>query len=87
MRTLLVVTAALGLLGASVGAADAQRMDSKGHCLDKSGKYAKMDVCKGMKPMIGPMPMKGPAHSYKLDAKGGCHDEKGKMAAKTFCKH
>jgi hypothetical protein len=81
MRSALILTVALSLALAASGA-QAQKLDKNGRCHDKSGKFAKADVCKGG--MLGPTT--GPAHTYKLDGKGMCHDDKGKMAKKTFCK-
>ncbi|MBS0363946.1 MAG: hypothetical protein JSR98_21445 [Proteobacteria bacterium] len=74
-RTLTLV-AALALVA---GAADAQKLDKNGRCHAADGKFAKAEVCAGMK---AAKPDAGP---YKLDAKGNCHDAKGKMAKKEMC--
>ena len=58
-------------------AADAQKLDKNGKCHAADGKFAKAEVCAGMKPAM--------AGAYKLDAKGNCHDAKGKMAKKDLC--
>lgn len=78
MRHAVLIAAALAL-AASVPAY-AQTIDKKGKCHDASGKFAKMDVCKGL--ANGKTDNNGP---FKLDAKGNCHDVKGRMAKKTMC--
>jgi hypothetical protein len=75
LRTLAIVAA----LALAAGSASAQKIDAKGKCHDASGKFAKMEVCKGA------APAKADAGPYKLDAKGNCHDAKGKMAKKDMC--
>jgi hypothetical protein len=74
IRTI-ALTAALCLMA---GAASAQTIDANGKCHDKSGRMAKMDVCKTVKLAT--------AKGYKLDAKGLCHAPDGKMAKKELCK-
>ena len=95
MRTIMIL-AALAMATASVApSAQAQMIDKNGKCHDASGKFAKADVCKGVKgtttaaagaatraPAAAAVDPKAP---YKLDAKGKCHDAKGKMAAKAKC--
>jgi hypothetical protein len=77
-RTLaLIATAAFAL--SLAGAADAQKIDSAGHCHAKDGKLAKMEVCKSLKPAAA-------TAGYKKDAKGACHGPDGKMAKKEMCK-
>ncbi len=92
MRSVILLAAALSFALAAEGStAFAQRLTSNGRCLDKAGKFAKAEVCKGLKPE----PAAGPAmkakvaeekHLYKLDAKKMCRDEKGRLAKKEFCK-
>lgn len=79
MRTVLMITAALGLLAVSAPGALAQKLDANGRCHAKDGKFAKAEVCKGAAPATAD------ASGYKLDAKGNCHDPKGKMAKKAMC--
>jgi hypothetical protein len=74
-RTLAIVAA----LALTAGAADAQKLDKNGKCHAADGKFAKAEVCAGVKAAA---PDAGP---YKLDAKGNCHDAKGKMAKKDMC--
>jgi hypothetical protein len=74
LKTLAIVAA----LALAAGSASAQKIDKNGKCHDASGKFAKMEVCKGA------APAKTDA-VYKLDAKGNCHDAKGKMAKKEMC--
>ena len=86
MRKVLMITAALGLLGVSVPAAYAQKIDPTGRCHDEKGRFAKMSVCKKGGPSKAVATAAAdPNGPYKLDAKGKCHDVKGKMAAKTKC--
>lgn len=73
MLRALAIIAALALVA---GAADAQKLDKNGKCHAADGKFAKADVCAGLKSDAG---------VYKLDAKGNCHDAKGKMAKKDLC--
>ena len=89
MRHVILLAAALSLVCVTEAApAFAQRLDDKGRCYGKDGKFAKAEVCKGLK-------HEGPAmkakiaeekHIYKMDAKKMCRDEKGRMAKKEFCK-
>jgi hypothetical protein len=72
-RTLAIV-AAFALMA---GAADAQKLDKNGKCHAADGKFAKAEVCAGVKP--------AEAGAYKLDAKGKCHDAKGKFAKAEMC--
>jgi hypothetical protein len=76
MRQVLMMAAAL--FAVSV-AAHAQMIDKNGRCHAKDGKFAKMEVCKGV---ASSPDSNGP---YKLDAKGKCHDVHGKMSAKAKC--
>jgi hypothetical protein len=79
----------------------AQKVDKNGRCHDASGKFAKDEVCAGVKGSTAPASTAAaPAASakaakpaaaadangpYKLDSKGKCHDAKGKMASKSKC--
>lgn len=74
MRHAVLLTSALALALAASGA-EAQKLDSKGRCHDAHGKYAKMEVCKGLKPV----------HAYKMDPKGKCRDDKGHFADMKLC--
>lgn len=78
MRNALIIAAALAF--AVTAPSYAQKIDKNGRCHDASGKFAKMDVCKGA--TSGKTDNNGP---YKLDAKGKCHDAKGRMAKKSLC--
>jgi hypothetical protein len=78
MRRLMILTSTLALVLAA-SAAQAQKLDANGRCYDKFGKFAKPEVCKGLK-------LASPAHFYKLDPKGHCRDEKGRMAKTGLCK-
>ena len=73
LRTLAIV-AAFALVA---GAADAQKLDKNGKCHAADGKFAKAEVCTGVKA--------ADAGAYKLDAKGKCHDAKGKFAKAEMC--
>jgi hypothetical protein len=92
MRPMILLAAALSLACATEAApAFAQRLDAGGRCYDKGGKFAKAEVCKGMKREAASGPaMKAKVaeekHLYKLDAKKMCRDEKGRMAKKEACK-
>jgi hypothetical protein len=77
MRQLLMIAAAVAMLGALSTPASAQKLDKNGRCHDAHGKFAKDEVCKGH----------APEHAYKLDDKGKCHDERGKFAKQDFCRH
>jgi hypothetical protein len=92
MRKFLMVAAAVAMLGSISTTASAQKIDKNGRCHDKAGKFAKADVCAGVKgspPSSAAAPAAvaaaDPKVPYKLDAKGKCHDVKGKMAAKAKC--
>ncbi len=90
MRPVILLAAALSLVCATEAApAFAQRLDAGGRCYDKAGKFAKAEMCRGMKRESGPA-MKAKVaeekHLYKMDAKKMCRDEKGRMAKKDFCK-
>lgn len=89
MRPIMIL-AAMAML-AIAPSAHAQTLDKNGRCHDAAGKFAKAEVCKGVKGTTtaaaepatrAAVDPKGP---YKLDAKGKCHDAKGKMAAKAKC--
>jgi hypothetical protein len=71
------------LLCGAATSASAQKIDANGRCHDKSGKFAKAEVCKGG--AINASHAAAPAHTYKLDAKSKCRDERGKMAKKELC--
>jgi hypothetical protein len=87
----MMILAALALLAAAPSV-HAQTVDKNGRCHGPDGKFAKMEVCKGVKGAAAAAgsttkpaaaaDLNGP---YKLDAKGKCHDAKGKMAAKAKC--
>ena len=94
MRVMMILVA-LVMTTAAAPSVQAQTLDKNGRCHDAAGKFAKADVCKGVKatttaaaapatraPAAAAVDPKGP---YKLDAKGKCHDVKGKMAAKAKC--
>jgi hypothetical protein len=87
MRNTLVLAAAAVLALGAFGSmpAQAQKIDANGRCHDKSGKFAKAEVCKGGA-MMASHAASAPAHTYKADIKGKCRDEKGHMAKATFCK-
>jgi len=77
MRQILMIVAAVAMLGGISTTASAQKLDKNGKCHGADGKFAKADVCKGA----------GEHHMYKLDDKGKCHDEKGKFAKTEMCHH
>jgi hypothetical protein len=96
MRKLLMMAAALAMLSVAAAPASAQKVDKNGRCHDKAGKFAKDEVCAGVKgatasTAAAPATPAKPAAAadangpYKLDAKGKCHDAKGKMASKSKC--
>jgi hypothetical protein len=96
----MMILAALALV-AVAPPSFAQKVDKNGRCHDASGKFAKDEVCSGVKGSTAPAATAAaPATSakaakpaaaadangpYKLDSKGKCHDAKGKMAAKSKC--
>jgi hypothetical protein len=94
MRVMMILVA-LAMTTAAAPTVQAQTLDKNGKCHDASGKFAKADVCKGVKATTtasAAAPTRAPAAAavdpkapYKLDAKGKCHDAKGKMAAKSKC--
>ena len=59
-RTLTLFAAAALALGLAT-AADAQKLDKNGKCHDATGKFAKMEVCKGAAP--------APAHCRDVKTK------------------
>jgi hypothetical protein len=86
MRKILMVAAAVAMLGSISTTASAQKIDKNGRCHDAAGKFAKAEVCKGAAGAKTPAAASvDPKAPYKLDAKGKCHDVKGKMAAKAKC--
>ena len=92
MRNVLMIAAAFAMLSVAATPASAQKIDKNGRCHDKAGKFAKAEVCAGVKgaataSTAAPPPVAAadPNGPYKLDAKGKCHDAKGKMAAKAKC--
>jgi hypothetical protein len=67
----LAIAAALVLIA---GAADAQKMDAKGHCHDAKGKMAPMSVCQPAAPAKAPQCKKGKACGNTCIAKDKvCH--------------
>ncbi len=76
MRHILMVTAALAMLGVAAAPASAQKYDRDGKCRDDHGRFAKDEICKGAG---------GPHHMYKLDKKGKCRDEHSHFAKDEFC--
>ncbi len=93
MRHVLMITAALALLGVVASPASAQKLDKNGKCHAANGQFAKQEVCAGAPAAKGttktaaaaPAAAADPHAPYKLDAKGKCHDVKGKMASKSKC--
>ena len=90
MRPMMIL-AALSIL-AVAPSVQAQTLDKNGRCHDSAGKFAKAEVCKGVKGTttaaageVTRAPVADANGPYKLDAKGNCHDAKGKMAAKAKC--
>jgi hypothetical protein len=78
MRHAMMIVAAVAMLGGFSTTASAQKIDANGRCHARDGKFAKMEICKG----VG-----GEHHEYKMDGKGKCHDEHGKFAKTEFCHH
>jgi hypothetical protein len=89
MRQVLMLTAALAMLGVAAAPASAQKLDKNGRCHAANGQFAKEEVCAGGASAKTAAPAAttaaDPKAPYKLDAKGKCHDVKGKMAAKAKC--
>jgi hypothetical protein len=95
-----MLLAALAMIAVAAPTVQAQTLDKNGKCHDASGKFAKADVCKGVKgtttaaaetakrapaATVAAAPAAAAKGDYKLDAKGKCRDAKGKMAKKTLC--